>query len=217
MVMNKWTKQQMAQNVADFIWDGAVINLGIGMPTLIANYLPKSKEVMIQSENGVIGVGPAPIEGDEDFDLINAGKEPITLLPGGAFFHHADSFTMMRGNHIDICVMGAYQISERGDLANWSTGAPNVIPAVGGAMDLAVGAKETWVMMEHTTKDLQPKIVHECTYPLTGLQCVKKIFTDLAVLEVRETGLHLLKSCPGVSLEEIQSLTDVRIVAGGAQ
>ena len=148
----KWSRGQMAQRVARDIPDGAVVNLGIGLPTLVANHLPSGREVVLHSENGVIGMGPAPREGGEDFDLINAGKQPVTLLPGGSFFHHADSFAMMRGGHLDVCVLGAFQVAANGDLANWHTGAADAIPAVGGAMDLAIGAKKTYVMMEHTTK-----------------------------------------------------------------
>ena len=173
--MTKWTKDQMAALVARDIHDGAVVNLGIGMPTLVANHSGRAgKEVMLHSENGVIGMGPAPAPGEEDYDLINAGKQPVTLLPGGAFFHHADSFAMMRGGHLDICVLGAFQVAANGDLANWHTGEPDAIPAVGGAMDLAIGAKKTWVMMEHTTKGGEAKIVPRCTYPITGLGCVSR-------------------------------------------
>jgi 3-oxoadipate CoA-transferase beta subunit len=197
----------MAARVARDIADGAVVNLGIGMPTLVANHLPADREVMMHSENGVIGMGPAPHEGEEDFDLVNAGKQPVTLLRGGAFFHHADSFAMMRGGHLDVCVLGAFQVSAGGDLANWHTGAPDAIPAVGGAMDLAIGAKRTFVMMEHTTKTGEPKIVERCSYPLTGIACVSRIYTDLAVLEVSKEGLRVLETVPGLSFDELQSLT----------
>ena len=159
MAEAKWSRAEMAARVARDIPDGAVVNLGIGLPTMVANHLPQDREVVLHSENGVIGMGPAPREGEEDFDLINAGKQPVTLLPGGVFFHHADSFAMMRGGHLDICVLGAFQVSAEGDLANWHTGAPDAIPAVGGAMDLAIGAKKTYVMMEHTTKSGEPKVV----------------------------------------------------------
>ena len=155
----RWTRDEMARHVAQDIADGAVVNLGIGLPTLVANHLPPGREIMMHSENGVIGMGPAPAPGSEDYDLINAGKQPVTLLPGGCFFHHADSFAMMRGGHLDVCVLGAFQVSVKGDLANWHTGAPDAIPAVGGAMDLAVGAKKTYVMMEHLTKAGESKIV----------------------------------------------------------
>ena len=198
----------MAQRVALDIHDGAVVNLGIGLPTLVANHIPAGREVILHSENGVIGVGPLPAPGTEDYDLINASKQPVTLLPGGAYFHHADSFAMMRGGHIDICVLGAFQVSASGDLANWHTGAADAIPAVGGAMDLAIGAKKTFVMMEHTTKAGQSKIVRACSYPLTGIGCVSRIYTDLAVIEVTPTGLHLIEKADGISLDELQSLTD---------
>ncbi|HWH82144.1 MAG TPA: 3-oxoacid CoA-transferase subunit B, partial [Burkholderiaceae bacterium] len=172
--MNKLDRNQMAARVARDIPEGSYVNLGIGLPTLVANHLPKEREIFLHSENGLLGMGPAPAAGDEDYDLINAGKQPVTLLAGGAYFHHADSFAMMRGGHLDICVLGAFQVSARGDLANWHTGAADAIPAVGGAMDLAIGAKKTYVMMEHTTKGGEPKIVERCSYPLTGVGCVAR-------------------------------------------
>lgn len=205
----RWSREQMAARVADDIGDGWVCNLGIGLPTKVANHLPKDREVVLHSENGVIGMGPAPAAGDEDYDLINAGKEPVTLLPGGAFFHHADSFAMMRGGHLDVCVLGAFQVAKNGDLANWHTGAADAIPAVGGAMDLAIGAKQTWVMMEHVTKGGEAKIVERCNYPLTGLGCVSRIYTDLAVIDVTAQGLVVRDVCEGVSFETLQSLTGV--------
>ena len=207
--MTKWTKDQMAQRVAADIADGMVVNLGIGLPTLVANHLGAHKEVMLHSENGVIGMGPAPAEGQEDHDPINAGKQPVTLLPGGAFFHHADSFGMMRGGHLDVCVLGAFQVSGSGDLANWHTGAPDAIPAVGGAMDLAIGAKETWIMMEHTTKAGEPKVVVDCSYPLTGIGCVSRIYTDRAVLDITATGVRVRERAEGLTLEALQSMTGV--------
>jgi 3-oxoadipate CoA-transferase beta subunit len=210
--MNKWTRDQMAQRVAQDIFDGAVVNLGIGLPTLVANHLPAGREVVLHSENGVIGMGPAPAKGEEDYDLINAGKQPVTLLPGGCFFHHADSFAMMRGGHLDVCVLGAFQVSARGDLANWHTGAPDAIPAVGGAMDLAIGAKRTFVMMEHTTKKGESKIVPQCTYPLTGIGCVSRIYTELAVIDVTPQGLKLIAKVEGVSFDELQALTGVALL-----
>jgi 3-oxoadipate CoA-transferase, beta subunit len=209
MTTRRWTRDEIAQRVARDIHDGAIVNLGIGLPTLVANHIPTDREVILHSENGVIGIGPSPAPGAEDYDLINAGKQPVTLLRGGAFFHHADSFAMMRGGHLDICVLGAFQVSARGDLANWHTGAPDAIPAVGGAMDLAIGAKKTFVMMEHTTKGGQSKIVHTCSYPLTGIGCVSRIYTDLAVIEVTPTGLRLLEKADGLGLDELQRLTDV--------
>ena len=205
--MNKWTKNQMAALVARDIHDGAVVNLGIGMPTLVANHLGAGKEVMLHSENGVIGMGPAPAAGEEDYDLINAGKQPVTLLPGGVYFHHADSFAMMRGGHLDICVLGAFQVAANGDLANWHTGEPDAIPAVGGAMDLAIGAKKTWVMMEHTTKAGEPKIVARCRYPVTGLGCVSRLYTDLAVIDVTPAGLVVREMAEGLGLAALQAVT----------
>ena len=192
MAYTRKTKDQMAARVAQDIPDGAYVNLGIGMPTQVANHLPQGLEVILHSENGILGMGPAPAAGQEDYDLINAGKQPVTLMPGGAFFHHADSFSMMRGGHLDICVLGAFQVSEQGDLANWHTGEPGAIPAVGGAMDLAIGAKQTWVMMDLLTKQGASKVVRECSYPVTGLACVKRIYTDLATLEVTPQGLRLI-------------------------
>jgi len=209
--MNKWTREQMAARVARDIADGAVVNLGIGLPTLVANYLPQDREVILHSENGVIGMGPAPPKGEEDYDLINAGKAPVTLLPGGCYFHHADSFAMMRGGHLDICVLGAFQVSVRGDLANWHTGEPGAIPAVGGAMDLAIGAKQTFVMMEHLTKRGESKLVQQCSYPLTGLACVSRIFTDLAVIDVTADGLQAVELIDGLPFDELLQLSGVPI------
>jgi 3-oxoadipate CoA-transferase beta subunit len=209
--MGKWTKDQMAALVARDIRDGAVVNLGIGMPTLVANHLG-AKEVMLHSENGVIGMGPAPAPGAEDYDLINAGKQPVTLRPGGAFFHHADSFAMMRGGHIDVCVLGAFQVAGNGDLANWHTGAPDAIPAVGGAMDLATGAKATWVMMEHSTKSGEAKIVPRCTYPLTALACVSRIYTDLAVLDLCAEGVRVRQIVEGLTFDALQTRTGVPLL-----
>jgi 3-oxoadipate CoA-transferase beta subunit len=207
--MTRWSKNQVAALVARDIHDGAVVNLGIGMPTLVANHLGAGKEVMLHSENGVIGMGPAPAPGEEDYDLINAGKQPVTLLPGGVFFHHADSFAMMRGGHLDVCVLGAFQVSGRGDLANWHTGAADAIPAVGGAMDLAIGARKTWVMMEHTTKTGEPKIVAACTCPLTGLACVSRVYTDLAVLDIGADGVTVRELADGIDLDTLQARTGV--------
>jgi 3-oxoadipate CoA-transferase beta subunit len=209
--MQRYTRDQMAARVARDIPEGAYVNLGIGLPTLVANHLPKDREILLHSENGVLAMGPAPAPGAEDPDLINAGKQPVTLLPGGAYFHHADSFAMMRGGHLDFCVLGAFQVSETGDLANWHTGAPDAIPAVGGAMDLAIGAKRVYVMMEHLTKQGESKIVERCTYPLTGIGCVNRIFTDLAVIDVTKDGLRVIERVPGLSLEELQQLTGVAL------
>ena len=205
--MQRYTRDQMAARVARDIPEGAYVNLGIGLPTLVANHLPRDREMLLHSENGVLAMGPAPAPGAEDPDLINAGKQPVTLLPGGAYFHHADSFAMMRGGHLDFCILGAFQVSARGDLANWHTGAPDAIPAVGGAMDLAIGAKKVFVMMEHLTKSGESKIVERCTYPLTGLACVNRIYTDLAVLDVTPSGLHVLEVVEGLSFEELVRLT----------
>lgn len=202
----------MAQRVARDIPDGAVVNLGIGLPTLVANHLPAGREVVLHSENGIIGMGPTPAAGSEDYDLINAGKQPVTLLPGGCFFHHADSFAMMRGGHLDVCVLGAFQVSAGGDLANWHTGEAGAIPAVGGAMDLAIGAKKTLVMMEHCTKAGESKIVPRCTYPLTGLGCVSRVYTDLAVIDVTQAGLAVVDMCDGLSFEALQALTAVPLL-----
>jgi len=209
-----WTKDQMAARVAADIEGGMVVNLGIGLPTLVANHLRADQEVMLHSENGVIGMGPAPAAGHEDYDLINAGKQPVTLRPGGAFFHHADSFAMMRGGHLDVCVLGAFQVAANGDLANWHTGAPDAIPAVGGAMDLATGARATWILMEHTTKSGEPKIVERCSYPLTGVGCVSRIYTDLAVIDVTPQGLVLRECAPGVGLDTLRARTGAPLAAG---
>ena len=200
------TKDELAKRVAQDIHDGAYVNLGIGMPTLVANHLPQGVEVVLHSENGILGMGAAPEPGQEDYDLINAGKQPVTLLPGGAFFHHADSFAMMRGGHLDICVLGAFQVSATGDLANWSTGEAGSIPAVGGAMDLAIGAKQTWVMMDLLTKKGESKIVKNCSYPLTGIGCVKRIYTDVATIEVTPQGLKLVDTVPGLEKPELEQM-----------
>jgi len=209
---SRFTRDQMAARVAQDIPEGAYVNLGIGLPTKVANYLPPEREVFLHSENGLLGMGPAPAPGEEDEDLINAGKQPVTLLEGGAYFHHADSFAMMRGGHLDICVLGAFQVSQQGDLANWHTGAPDAIPAVGGAMDLAIGAKQVFVMMDHLTKSGQSKIVERCTYPLTGVRCVNRIYTDLAVLDVTAEGLRVVEVVEGLSFDELTRLTGVTLL-----
>ena len=211
--MKKLSRDQMAARVARDIPEGAYVNLGIGLPTLVANHLPADREIFLHSENGLLGMGPAPAPGDEDPDLINAGKQPVTLLAGGAYFHHADSFAMMRGGHLDICVLGAFQVSGSGDLANWHTGAPDAIPAVGGAMDLAIGAKKTFVTMEHLTKDGQSKIVPACTYPLTGIGCVSRIYTDLAVLDIGPEGVKVVEIFNDLPFETLQALTGVPLIA----
>lgn len=208
MAYQRLTREQIVQRVAQDIPEGSYVNLGIGLPTKIANYLDPNKEIFLQSENGVLGMGPAPSKEDEDSDLINAGKEFITLLKGGSYFHHGDSFTMMRGGHIDICVLGAFQVAQNGDLANWHTGSPDAIPAVGGAMDLAIGARNVFVTMEHVTKNGEAKIVQQCSYPLTGMGCVNRIYTDLAVIDVTPNGLVVSEMVPGLTLDELQKLTD---------
>jgi 3-oxoadipate CoA-transferase beta subunit len=203
------TRQQLAARVAQDIPEGAYVNLGIGAPTLIANYLPQDKEVILQSENGLIGMGPAPAAGEEDWELINAGKQAVTLLTGGAFFHHADSFAMMRGGHIDICVLGAFQVSVTGDLANWHTGEADAIPAVGGAMDLAIGAKRTFVMMDLFTRSGESKLVEACTYPVTGLGCVSRLYSDVAVIDLSPQGATVIEMTSGVTIEALRRLTGV--------
>jgi 3-oxoadipate CoA-transferase beta subunit len=207
----KRTKDELAKRVAQDIFDGAYVNLGIGQPTLVANHIPQGSEVVLHSENGILGMGPAPSKDLEDFDLIHAGKQPVTLLSGGSFFHHADSFAMMRGGHLDICVLGAFQVSANGDLANWSTGEPGSIPAVGGAMDLALGAKQTWVMMDLLTKTGESKVVSQCTYPLTAIGCVKRIYSDLATLECSPQGLRLIDVVPGLERSELEKLIGLSI------
>lgn len=205
------SKNELARRVAADIPDGAYVNLGIGMPTTVANFIPADREVVLHSENGILGMGPAPEAGQEDYDLINASKQPVTLRPGGAYFHHADSFAMMRGGHIDICVLGAFQVSVAGDLANWSTGEAGAIPAVGGAMDLATGAKQTWVMMDLLTRDGHSKLVRTCTYPLTGIACVRRVYTDLATFECSAQALYLLDVVPGLDRDGLEELIGMPI------
>ncbi|WP_313446237.1 3-oxoacid CoA-transferase subunit B [Stenotrophomonas indicatrix] len=215
--MNKLSREQMAARVARDIPEGAYVNLGIGLPTTVANFLPADKEILLQSENGLLGMGPAPAPGQEDPDLINAGKQPVTLLTGGCYFHHADSFAMMRGGHLDICVLGAFQVSARGDLANWSTGASDAIPAVGGAMDLAIGAKQVFVMMDLFTKQGESKLVAECSYPLTGLRCVSRVYTDVAVFDLGADGATVLEMVEGVDIDQLRELTGLPLaLAEGA-
>ena len=203
----RFTRDQIAARVAQDIPEGAYVNLGIGLPTMVGNHLPREREIFLHSENGLLGMGPAPAPGEEDEDLINAGKQPVTLLTGGAYFHHADSFAMMRGGHLDVCVLGAFQVSEHGDLANWHTGASDAIPAVGGAMDLAIGAKQVFVMMDHQTKTGESKLVEACSYPLTGIGCVNRIYTDLAVIDVTPQGLQVREIVEGLSFAQLQELT----------
>ena len=209
--MKRFSKDEIAQRVARDIPSGAYVNLGIGLPTLVANHLDPSKEVLLHSENGILGMGPAPRVGEEDEDLINAGKQPVTLLTGGAYFHHADSFSMMRGGHLDICVLGAFQVSRHGDLANWHTGAPDAIPAVGGAMDLAIGAKRVFVMMELQTKSGESKLVERCTYPLTGVACVSRIYTDLAVIDITPDAPVVRELADGLSVQELERIVGLSL------
>jgi len=205
--VNGWTREEMARRLAADIPDGAYVNLGIGMPELVVQFVPRDREFVFQTENGLLGMGPAPPAGSEDPELINAGKKAVSAIPGAAYFHHADSFTMIRGGHIDVCVLGAMQVSARGDLANWSTGEADAIPAVGGAMDLVAGVKRILVITEHTTKSGEPKIVTECTYPLTGKGVVDAIYTNLAVLDVTSKGLCVRELAPGVTHAEVQAKT----------
>ena len=207
--MKKMDRKQMAARVARDIPEGAYVNLGIGLPTLVADFLPKGREIILHSENGILGVGPKPAPGEEDEDLINAGKEPITLLTGASYFHHADSFGMIRGRHLDFAILGAFQVSAAGDLANWHTGGADAIPAVGGAMDLAVGAKNVWAMMELLTKEGKSKVVERCSYPLTGARCINRIYTDMAVFDVKGDGLHVVDMVEGLTFDELQRLTGV--------
>ena len=209
MTHTKLTRDQIAARVAADIPDGAVVNLGIGLPTLVGNWLPEGREIILHSENGLLGMGPAPAPGHEDWDLINAGKQAVTTLPGAAFFHHADSFAMMRGGHLDYCVLGGFQVSVTGDLANWHTGAPGAIPAVGGAMDLAIGARHVFVMMELLTRDGQSKIVPRCTYPLTGVGCVERVYTDLATFDLVDGAVVARDLVDGLSFDELVRLTGV--------
>lgn len=209
--MKRFTHDEMAARVARDIPDGAYVNLGIGLPTRVANHLPRDREIVLHSENGLLGMGPAPGAEKADPDLINASKQPVTALPGAAFFHHADSFAMMRGGHLDFCVLGAFQVSVAGDLANWHTGEPDAIPAVGGAMDLAIGAKRTYVMMEHLTRDGRSKLVRVCTYPITALACVSRIYTDLAVVDVTADGLEVVDRVAGIDHSELERLTGLTL------
>jgi 3-oxoadipate CoA-transferase, beta subunit len=212
--LKRLTRKEMAARVARDIPAGAYVNLGIGLPTLVADYLPKGKEIFLHTENGLLGMGPAPAKGEEDPDLINAGKQPVTALPGAAFFHHADSFAMMRGGHLDICVLGAFQVSVGGDLANWHTDEAQAIPAVGGAMDLAIGAKRIFIMMEHFSKSGDSKIVPVCTYPLTAKACVSRIYTDLGVIDVTPDGLVVRDIVPELAPQELARLSGVALADG---
>lgn len=205
--MSGWTREQMAARVAQDIPDGSYVNLGIGMPELVARYVPEGREFIYHTENGLLGMGPPPVAGEEDPELINAGKKVVTALPGASYFHHSDSFTMIRGGHIDVCVLGAMQVSAQGDLANWSTGAPGAVPAVGGAMDLVAGVKTIFVITRHVTKTGEPKLIETCSYPLTGRKVVTRIFTDLALIDVTPRGFRLVELAPGVSFDEVKEKT----------
>ena len=206
-----WDLNEMAQKVALDIPDGAYVNLGIGIPELVAGFVPLGREVIYHTENGLLGMGPVPEQKNEDPELINAGKKCVTAIPGACYFHHADSFTMIRGKHIDICVLGALQVSEEGDLANWSTGEPNAIPAVGGAMDLVAGVKTIYVISQHNTKTGESKIVKKCTYPLTGKSVVNRIYTNLAIIDVTEKGLFVKELAPDVTFEYLMENTDAKL------
>ena len=214
--MKPLTRRQMAWRAAQDIADGAYVNLGIGMPTLVSDYLPAGREIVVHSENGILGMGGAPKPGEEDDDLINAGKGLTTLLPGGSFFHHNDAFVMIRGGHLDLSIMGAFEVSEAGDLANWTTEDPDFAPGVGGAMDLAVGAKEVRALMEHTTKDGVPRIRRTCTYPLTAPSCVKRIYTNLAVLDITADGVVVREMVDALDLADLQKLTEPKLSLANA-
>ena len=211
--MTPLDRVEIARRVAREIPDGSFVNLGIGLPTLVANYIPDGREVLLHSENGILNVGPAPAEGDEDWDLVNAGKQAVSLLPGGSYFDSALSFMMMRGGHLDYSILGAYQVSGRGDLANWSMDDNSGLPGVGGAMDLAVGARAIWAVMEHTTKSGAPRIVNACSLPLTAPRVVTRIFTNLAMIDVSPEGLRVREIIPGLDLAGLQSLTDAQLTA----
>jgi 3-oxoadipate CoA-transferase beta subunit len=208
-----WSRDEMAQKAAQDIHDGAYVNLGIGMPELIAEHVPEGIEVIYHTENGLLGMGPVPAAGEEDIELINAGKKYVTAIKGACYFHHADSFTMIRGGHLDISILGALQVCEKGDLANWSTGKPGAIPAVGGAMDLVAGVKNVWVITDHNTKDGQFKIVNNCSFPLTGKGVVNTIYTNLAIIDVTENGLKVREMAPGVSFDYLQERTEPTLIS----
>ena len=210
--IQEWTKSEMAQNVAVDIPDSSYVNLGIGLPELVADHVPEGREVIYHTENGLLGMGPVPEEGKEDPELINAGKKHVTAIDGACYFHHADSFTMIRGRHIDICVLGAYEVSENGDIANWSTGKPGAVPAVGGAMDLVAGVKNIFVITKHLTKNGDPKIVQNCKFPLTGKGVVKRIYTNYAILEVTQEGLLVKKRAPGITFDYLQEKTGAKLI-----
>ena len=201
----------MARRLAQDIPNGSYINLGIGIPELVAKFVPEGRTFIYHTENGLLGMGPSPEEGQEDPELINAGKRHVTANPGAAYFHHADSFAMIRGGHLDLSILGAMQISQTGDLANWSTGKPGAIPAVGGAMDLVAGVKKVFVLTQHTTKTGEPKLVESCTYPLTGQSVVDRIYTDLAVIDITPAGFQTIELAPGVPFEHVQTMTGAQL------
>jgi len=205
--MSGLTRDEMAKRLARDIPNGAYVNLGIGIPELVTKFVPADREFIYHTENGLLGMGPSPKEGDGDPELINAGKRRVTALPGAAYFHHADSFSMIRGGHLDLSVLGALQVSSGGDLANWSTGTPDAIPAVGGAMDLVAGVKSVYVITQHCTKNGEPKLVEACTYPLTGVGVVNRIYTDLAVIDVAKNGFQLIELSPGIEFDDVQERT----------
>ena len=206
-----WTKDEIAKKIANEFPHGSYVNLGIGMPELVSKFVDESKEIIYHSENGLLGMGPPANENELDFELINAGKKPVTILPGGSYCHHADSFSMIRGGHIDYCVLGAMEVSEGGDLANWTTG--KGIPAVGGAMDLVVGAKNVFVMSQHTTKDGSPKFLKNCSLPLTGKSVVTRVYSNLAILEVTSEGFKLKEMCEQIDFDLLQKLTEAKIIS----
>lgn len=207
-----WTRDQMAARAAEDIPDGSYVNLGIGIPEKVADYVPAGREVIYHTENGLLGMGPAPAPGEEDPELINAGKKAVTAIAGAAYFHHGDSFAMIRGRHVDVCVLGAMQVSQKGDLANWSTGAPDAIPAVGGAMDLVAGVRQIFVITQHCTRDGAAKLVKECSYPLTGRGVVSRIYTDLAVIDVTVGGLKIVEFAPDIDFDYVQERTDCPLI-----
>ena len=211
MTFTAWNNDQIAARIAADIPDGSYVNLGIGRPEAVANHIPADKEIVFQSENGLLGMGPAATGNEIDYELVNAGKKPVTALPGAAIFHHADSFAMIRGGHLDYCVLGGFQVARNGDLANWSTGEPDAIPAVGGAMDLGVGAKNLFVLMTHTTKSGEPKIVDEITYPATAIAAVTSVYTDLAVLAITNGTVIVRDIVEGLSFEELQAKTGTKL------
>ena len=209
-------RDAMARRLARDIPEGWCVNLGVGLPTRVADGIPEDREVILHSENGILGMGPKPAPGAEDPWLVNASKLPVTLRPGAALFHHADSFVMIRGGHIDLCVLGAFQVAQNGDIANWTTDSTDRVPAVGGAMDLAVGASRLWVLMEHTTKDGEPRLLPRCTLPLTAVGAVSRIYTNLAVIEVANGGFRVLERIPGLSHDELQRLSGAPLIDGVA-